>query len=81
MIRAILKLNIYFLIYQEINYEKLYCATSFESHADHKFHLIKSIIDEYTRIRGNQLSKKVTIDEMQSILRKRLNKLILRSGQ
>lgn len=71
----------YFLIYQEINFEQLYCATSFEGHEDHKFHLIKSIINEYTRIRGNQLSKRLTTDEMQSILRKRLNKLILSSGQ
>lgn len=71
----------YFLIFQEINYEKLYCATSFKGHSDHKFHLIKSIINEYTRIKGNQLSKKVTINEMQNILRKRLSKFILHSGQ
>lgn len=71
----------YFLIYQELKFDELYCATSFKNHEDHKFHLIKTIINEYSRIRGNQLSKKITIDEMEFILRKRLNKIILRSGQ
>lgn len=71
----------YFLIYQELDFENLYTRTSFVGHDDHKFHLIKTIINEYSRLRGNQLSKKITIDEMPIILRKRLNKLILRSGQ
>lgn len=71
----------YFLIFQELHSEKLYPKSSFEDHQEHKFHLIKSIINEYTRIRGNQLSRKITTEEMQEILRKRLNRLILSQGQ
>lgn len=71
----------YFLIFQDLEYEKLYAKSSFEDHEEHKFHLIKSIINEYSRIRGNQLAKTATTDEMQIILRKRLNKLVLSKGQ
>lgn len=71
----------YFLIFQEIDFDKLYVNSLFEGHQEHKFHLVKSIINEYTRIRGNQLSKNVTTEEMKQILRSRLNKMILRSGQ
>lgn len=71
----------YFLIFQEINFDKLYENSSFDQHEAHKFHLVKSIINEYCRIRGNQLSRKITTDMMSEILRKRLNKWILSSGQ
>lgn len=71
----------YFLIFQEVGFEHLYLKSSFEEYQEHKFHLIKSIINEYTRIRGNQLSRKITTEEMTEILRKKLNKLVLSKGQ
>lgn len=71
----------YFLIFQELDFNKLYPDSSFENHTEHKFHLIKSIINEYTRVRGNQLSRKMTEEQIKVILRKKLNKWILREGQ
>lgn len=62
----------YFIIFQQLD---------LVNHEEHKFHLIKSIVNEYCRIRGNQLSKKITNEEMREILRKRLNKIVLRHGQ
>lgn len=71
----------YFLIFQELDFNQLYTDSAFENHAEHKFHLVKSIINEYTRTKGNQLSRKMTEEEMKFILRKKLNKMILRAGQ
>lgn len=71
----------YFLIFQDLDFDNLYRGSCFLEHEDHKFHLIKSIISEYSRIRGNQFSRKITVEEIKSILRKKLNKLILSEGQ
>lgn len=72
---------LYYMIFQDINFEKMYEKTDFSNHIEHRYHLIKCIIREYISIKTTQISKEITLGAYETLLRKRLTKWIHFCGQ
>lgn len=72
---------LYYRVFQEINWDQTYEKSNFQMHRDHKYHLVKCIVNEYSRMKSNRIAKKLTMDEHVEILRSKLTKLIHYIGQ
>lgn len=72
---------IYLTIFQQLNFDDLFKDSDFTGHDDHKFHLIKSIISEYIRIKVTHMARMLTISAQGEAYRHRLHKLIHFYGQ
>lgn len=59
----------------------MYPKMSFEHNADHKQHFIQYVADEFLRMRANHLAKSATLQQQQLMLRNKLKKAVLFSGQ
>lgn len=72
---------IYSKIFQCIDFKKLYVNTNFKDHEEHFYHLIKCIVRHFLSIKTAQISKELTYEEYDRIIRNRLTKWIHFSGQ
>lgn len=75
---------LYCLIFRTLNFDELFSNSAFDcgGHGrDHKYQFIKCIVGEYISLRATQLSKDVTLEQYKEIFRRRLNRLIINSGQ
>lgn len=72
---------LYYMIFQEINFDKMFEETNWMDHIGHRFHMIKCIVQEYISIKTTQVSKQVTFGEFNKLLRSRLTKYIHFCGQ
>lgn len=72
---------LYYMIFKEIDFDKMYEDSDFKDHEPHKFHLVKCIIKEYIRIKTSQISKKITLSQYDKLLRTKLTRWIHFCGQ
>lgn len=72
---------LYYMIFKEIDFEKVFDESDFKDHEQHKYYLIKCIVDEYIRIKTTRTSKQITLDQYDKLLRTKLTRLIHFSGQ
>lgn len=72
---------LFYMIFKEIDYNRLFEKTDFKNHEAHKFHLVKCIVQEYIRIKTAQISKQVTLSHYDKLLRSRLTRWIHFAGQ
>lgn len=72
---------LYYKIFQEIEYDKIYTETNFKDHESHRFHLVKYIVKSFLQMKTKQISKEITYVEYEKIIRSKLTKWIHFSGQ
>lgn len=72
---------IYYQVFKDIDYENIYVDTNFKDHETHLFYLVKMIVKNYLYIKTAQISKDVTYDEYERIIRTKLTKWIHFQGQ
>lgn len=72
---------LYYKIFEDIEYEKIYTESNFKDHEVHRFHLVKFIVKCFLQIKTKQISKEITYNEYQKIIRSKLTKWIHFSGQ
>lgn len=72
---------LYYKIFKEINYEKIYVNTNFKNHELHRFYLVKVIVRNYIFMKTSQISKDITYQEYEKMIRSKLTKWIHFAGQ
>lgn len=72
---------LYYLIFRSIDFNNLFPNTNFDGHAEHIYHFTKCIVNEYIKIRQTKVAEEITLEQHERMLRRRLNKLIIFSGQ
>lgn len=72
---------IYYKIFQDIDYDKIFVKTNFKNHEQHRFYLVKMVVQNYLYIKTAQISKDITYDEYDKIIRSKLTKWIHFAGQ
>lgn len=72
---------LFYMIFKEIDLTKVYTQSDFSGHEEHKFHLVKCIVKEYIRIKTSQISKQITLDHQDKLLRTKLTRWIHFVGQ
>lgn len=75
---------LYCLIFRTLNFNELFPKSAFDcgGHGSHhKYQFIKCIVGEYISLRATQLSRDMTLDQYKQIFRRRLNRMIIFSGQ
>lgn len=63
-------------IKKEIPFSMLFPGTDFSHEIGHKVYFINYIIDEYVRLYGTYLARRVTLDQHELLLRRKLHKTI-----
>lgn len=71
----------YYQIFEDIDFEKIYTKTNFTDHEVHRFHIVKYIIKSFLSMKTRQISKEITYNEYQTIIRTKLRKWIHFRGQ
>lgn len=71
----------YYLILKEIGEINLFPKSDFSEHRDHKYYIIRCIVDSYIRIKLSNLAQSMTLKIKGDILRNYLRKLVHYSGQ
>lgn len=72
---------IYYQIFQEIDFSKMYSNTCFEHDSSHKYFFIKCIVDSYIQFKTSHIANRNTLDDYPLILRTQLTRLIHYRGQ
>lgn len=72
---------LYYMIFQEIDFDRMYENTDFSHHIAHKFHMIKCIVREYITMKTRLISKRITFGEYNKFLRSKLTNWIQFCGQ
>lgn len=72
---------LFYIIFQEIDLLSAYAESNFKDHEEHKFHLIKCIVQQYINIKTTQICKQITFDLHDKIRRTKLSKYIHFCGQ
>lgn len=72
---------LYYMAFQEINFENVYPLSDFKNHEEHKFHLVKCIVQQFINIKTSQICKQISLDLHEKILRSKLTNWIKFCGQ
>lgn len=72
---------IYHLIFKEIGEMCLFPNTDFSNHPDHKYYVIRCIIDAFIRIKLTSFAQSMTLEIKGEQVRHYLHKIIHSSGQ
>lgn len=72
---------IYCLIYRSMDFNTLYKNSSFECDINHKYQFVKYIVKQYIDKKLAYLSKQITLEHYNKIVRQQFNKLVLSAGQ
>lgn len=72
---------LYYKIFQDIDYNKIYTESDFKDHEEHQFHLVKFIVKTFLQMKTKQISKEITYNEYKKIIRSKLTSWIHYSGQ
>lgn len=72
---------IYLTVFQHLCIERLYEKSDISDHPDHKFFLVKKIVNEYIRIKLNHMARSLTLTAQGKSLRTKLHKWIHFTGQ
>lgn len=71
----------YYKIFTDIDYDKLFLSSDFKDHEHHRFYLVKIIVQNYLYMKTAQISRQITYEEHEKILRSKLTKWIHFLGQ
>lgn len=72
---------LYYKIFQEIEFGKLYADSDFKDHEEHLFHVVKCVVKSFLAMKTKQISKEITYTEYEKIMRSKLTKWIHFKGQ
>lgn len=72
---------IYYQIFQEIDYSKMYSNTSFEHDITHKHYFIKCVVDSYIQFKTSHIANRTTLEDYPQIIRSLLTRMIHFRGQ
>lgn len=72
---------IHYKVFKDIDYNKIFVSTDFKDHEQHKFFLVKTIVQNYLHIKTAQIAKEITYEEYDKIIRSKLTKWIHFQGQ
>lgn len=72
---------VYLMVFQQLDCENLFTGSDFDTHPEHKFYLIKSIVNEYVRVKTSHMARSLTLTAQGLSLRTKLHKWIHFSGQ
>lgn len=72
---------LYYKIFQEIDFERVYEKSDSNEHEDHKYYLVKCIVNEYVRLKVKHVARQLTLNEHIDMLRSKLTKTIHFLGQ
>lgn len=72
---------LYYMIFKEIDFSRIFEESDFAGHEEHKFHLVKCIVQEFIRIKTSQVSKQLTLSQYDQLLRSKLTRWIHLQGQ
>lgn len=71
----------YYHVFKEIDYDNIFSNTNFKNHEQHRFYLVKVIVKNYIYMKTSQISKTITYEEYEKIIRCKLTKWIHFKGQ
>lgn len=60
---------LYYKIFKSIDFDKMFADTNFKNHEQHKYYLVKVIVLNYIYMKTSQISKTITYDEYEKIIR------------
>lgn len=69
------------LIFRYMDLNSLFSMSKFDCDINHKYQFIKCIVGQYVTIRANQISKQITLERHDKLVRQRLNRLTNIKGQ
>lgn len=72
---------LYCLIFRAMNFDTIYPKSKFECDRTHKYQFIKCVVGQYITIRANQISKQITLDRQDRIIRQQYRRLVNFKGQ
>lgn len=72
---------LYYKIFNNIDYDKIYAKSDFKDHEQHRFYLVKMIVRNYLQIKTAQISRNITYEQYNKIIRAKLTKWIHFQGQ
>lgn len=72
---------LYYKIFNSIEYNRIYPESDFKDHEHHKFYLVKMIVQNYLHIKTAQISRNITYEQYNKIMRSKLTKWIHFEGQ
>lgn len=72
---------IYYYIFKEIDFNKMYTNSNFEHEIEHKHHFIKCVVDLYIQFKTNQIAHRSTLQDYPIIIRNQLTRMIHFYGQ
>lgn len=67
---------LYYMVFKDINYNQIFVGTDFKDHEHHRFYLVKIIVKNYLFMKTAQISKEITFEEYDKIIRTKLTKWI-----
>lgn len=71
----------YYEIFEDIDFNKIYTKTDFTNHEVHRFHLVKYVVKSFLTMKTRQISKEITYNEYEKIIRSKLTKWVHFKGQ
>lgn len=71
----------YYEIFEDIDFNKIYTKTDFTNHEVHRFHLVKYVVKSFLSMKTRQISKEITYNEYEKIIRSKLTKWVHFKGQ
>lgn len=72
---------LFYMIFQEIDFSRVYDQSDIKDHEAHKFHLVRCIVQEYIRMKTAKISKQITLSQYDKLLRSKLTRWIHFAGQ
>lgn len=72
---------LYYKIFNNIDYDKIYVNSNFKNHEHHRFYLVKMIVQNYLHMKTAIIARNITYDQYNQIIRSKLTKWIHFQGQ
>lgn len=71
---------IYYLVFKEIGEQNIYSKSDFSTHSEHKYFVIRCIVDKYTEIKATDIARCTTLELQPKYSRHNLHKTMHRTG-
>lgn len=72
---------LYCLIFRTLNFHTLFPKSKFQCDPNHKYQFIKCIVGQYISTRANQVSRQITLDQQDKLVRQQFSRLVNMRGQ
>lgn len=72
---------LYCLIFRTMNFDLIYPNSKFQCDYSHKYQFIKCVVGQYMTLRANQISKQITLQRQESLIRQQYTHLVNFRGQ